>query len=171
VRISTPVPVGVIVALLGLADASPARAQSGTAYTAGGPLIVRGLGGRDFAWQMDAGGEKNYGPYGIGAGAGFVFFPKENETFDGGRGSASAPAFGTAAISLHETYYPGRTRRARRMQPFVTGSIVWMVAKEAPPLLGIGGGVDWWTTPKRGLRCEAHYQLVWLAFRCGVVLR
>lgn len=170
-RISTRRRVGVMWAALVLANVSVARAQSGTAYIAGGPVFVSGLGVRDLAWQVDAGGEKNYGPYGLGVAAGLVYFPKVYETFDGGRGSASAPAFGTAAISVHETYYPGRTRRTQRLQPFVTGSIVWMLVKEAPPLPGVGGGIDWWASGKRGVRCEAQYQFIWLAFRCGVVLR
>lgn len=163
--------VAFIITSLILSNASVTRAQSGGAYVSAGPMFVSGLGGRDFGLQVSAGAEKKYGPYGIGGGAGFVYFPELNETFDGGRGSATAPAYGVPSISLHETYYPGRARRGRRLQPFVTGNIFWMVAREAPPLPGLGGGVDWWTSRKHGLRCEAQYQFVWLSFRCGVVLR
>src|SRR5262245_21004915 len=109
-----------MVAFLVLANSSPARAQSGSAQITGGAAIVTGLGGHDFAWERSAGGERHYGSYGIGGGAGVVFFTEVHKTFDspGGQGSSISPAFVVPALSVHESYYPSRKRGGHRLQPF-----------------------------------------------------
>ena len=150
-----------------------AHAQAATRYVSGGPVLVHGVGNRKAAWQVGAGGEKGAGVFGVGGGVDYVYFPEVNRTFmvDGLPGASSAPAFGVAAISVRGSFYPNRDREDRRTQPFVTGGVTYLLTREAPPLLSVGGGFDWWATPKKGVRFEVLEQSGLLSFRCGIVLR
>jgi hypothetical protein len=152
------------------ANPTPALAQ-GLGYISGGPVLVRGIGNHNFAWQTGAGGELGAGAVGLGGGFDYIYFTEVNKTFDNGRGSASSPAAGIPAFSLRASGYVGRAKHDRRLQPFVSGTITFPFAKETPPLLTAGGGLEWWATRKTGLRLEAGMQYLSVAFRCGLVFR
>jgi len=148
-----------------------AHAQAGMGYVTGGPALVTGLGNHDFAWQVGTGAEWGAGVVGVGGGFDYIYFTEVNKTFDGGRGSSTSPAGGLPAFTVNASYYPTRAEGDRRILPFVIYGATFPVAKEAPLLPFLAGGVDWWKTRKAGLRFEVQYQFVLLAFRCGVVFR
>ena len=81
------------------ANPTTALAQ-GLGYVSGGPVLVRGMGSHDFAWQVGAGAELGTGAVGLGGGFDYIYFTEVNKTFDNGRGSASSPAAGLPALSL-----------------------------------------------------------------------
>jgi hypothetical protein len=144
-------PAAVAIAMFVGANPSEAHAQSGLGYVTAGPALVRGFGYHDFAVQAGVGGEIGTGRVGLGGGFEYIYLTEANKTFDNGRGSASSPAAGIPGLSLRASGYPGRAKQDRRTQPFVMGAITFLMAKEAPPLMFAGGGVDWWATRKAGL--------------------
>lgn len=160
------------VALAMVFGANPTTALAqGLGYVGGGPVLVRGMGSHDFAWQAGAGAELGTGPVGLGGGFEYIYLTEVKKTFDNGRGSASSPAAGVPAVSLRVAGYVGRAKHDRRVQPFVSGTITFPFAKETPPLLTAGGGVDWWATRKTGLRLEGGMQYLSMTFRVGLVFR
>jgi hypothetical protein len=154
------------------ANPSEVYAQSGLGYVTAGPALVRGFGYHDLAVQAGVGGEIGTGMVGLGGGFDYIYFTEAKKIFDNGRGSASSPAAGMPGLSLRASGYPGRAKQDRRTQPFIMGAITFLMAKEAPPLMFAGGGVDWWATRKAGLRVEVETLYFYsLVFRCGVVFR
>jgi hypothetical protein len=164
------------VALLALVGAgmSPARAQAqGTiGYVLGGPVLVRNIGAHNSAWQIGGGGELLNGPLGLGGGIDYVYFPEASRIFDGGRGGSSSPANSAASSSANASYYFGGTVIARRIRPFMSAGITYLVDPEPYPMLHVSGGFDWWATRRTGFRVEVREQLAgMLVIRCGVVFR
>ncbi len=142
----------------------------GLGYVSGGPMLVRGMGGHDFGWQLGGGGELGSGAVGLGGGVDYIYLTEVNKTYPDG-GSALSPAGGLPAVSLRVSGYPRRVKENLRAQPFVMAGISFLLEREAAPLLVAGGGLDWWTTRKTGLRVEAEMQNLSLAIRCGFVFR
>ena len=154
------------------ANPPEAHAHAGLGYVTAGSGFLRGFGNHDFAVQAGVGGEVGTATVGLGGGFDYIYLTEVNKTFDNGRGSASSPGVGLPGLSLRASGYPGRARQDRRTQPFVMGAITFLMAKEAPPLLVAGGGVDWWATRKTGFRVEVEtLYFSSLVFRCGVVFR
>ena len=112
------------------------------------------------------------GPLGLGVGADFIHLLESTKTFDGGRGISSSPSFSAAAVSPVATFYSGGTILPRRIRPFFTAGLTFLLAKEVFGTLDFGGGVDWWAGRRRGLRLEVRAQYpAMLSFRAGVVFR
>jgi hypothetical protein len=159
--------------LLVLPCASPAHAQGALVYATGGPAAVWNIGHRDRSWHAGGGVEVLNGPLGLGGEVGYLYFPEVTKTFDGGRGVASSPAAGALALSAKATFHFGSTTVDRRLRPFVTAGLSFLVDEEVMPILPlVSGGVDWWATRRVGLRLEAqsHWRSM-LGVRVGVVLR
>lgn len=160
-----------MVAVLAAINPSTVQAQPLLGHVSGGPVFVQAIGNRDYAWQVGAGVEKGSGVLSVAAGADYVYFTEVHKIFDGGRGSSMMPAVGMPAITVNGSYYPNRAERDHRMQPFVVFGMMFVVAREAPPLPTVGFGVNWWTTRKAGFRIEVREELPIFAIRCGVVFR
>jgi hypothetical protein len=149
-----------------------AQAQGALGYVFGGPVLVRNVGVHNSAWQIGGGGELLNGPLGLGGGIDYVYFPEANRTFDGGRGQSSSPANSTAIIAGGATYYFGGTVIARRVRPFMTAGVTYLLDPDPYPMLHASGGFDWWATRRAGIRFEVREQFAsMLVIRCGLVFR
>jgi hypothetical protein len=83
--------------------------------------------------------------------------------------------------SFNGKRYLARSTNGRRWKPFVTagaGAIVALASQPtrfgAGPFAKVGGGVDRWLTPHRGVRFEMLAQLIptgALSFRIGLIFR
>ena|SRR5688572_21112814 len=161
-----------ILTVISAAAPEVARAQGALAYVTGGPVLIRGLGIRDFAWRAGGGAEILDGPVGIGVSADFVHFLGVTKTYDGGRGGASSPPFSTGTLSAHASFYFGGTVIPRRVRPYISGGLTYLFGNEAIPTLDVAAGVDWWTTRRAGFRFELRQQVPsLLSVRAGVVFR
>jgi hypothetical protein len=102
-----------------------------------------------------------------------VHMPEKNSTFrsDYGYGSSTMPAVSVGAFSFRASYYPVRFARSR-FQPFVTGGVTGYSNTEPFFTLDGGGGFDWWSTRRAGLRVEVREQYgSFFTARVGVVVR
>ena len=150
---------------------APIRAQVIASVT-GGPALVRSVGNRESAWQLGGGVEAVGAVYGFGGEVHYVYFPEVTRTFEG-RVVSSSPAVSTAALTAKGSYYFGGDAPGRRLRPFVTGGLSYLFDDELPLIMvHVGGGVDWWTTRRAGIRLEIREQFASiLSFRAGVIFQ
>ena len=153
-----------------LAGPLPAPAQSAIGQVSGGPVLVHSVGIRDYAWQVGGSAEALRGPFALGGGIDYVYFPEVTKIFpDGG---ASSPAAGTIMLSTNGSFFFGDTAVARRTRPYVSGGVSFLVDGMLVPMLHFAGGVDWWATRRVGLRTEVRTQFPFMwTFRSGLVFR
>jgi len=158
-----------VLVLVGL-NTAPARAQVIPSVSAG-PTLVRGLGNHESAWSVGAGGDAHGAGYAIGGEVHYIYFPEVRRSFGGG-GSSESPALGGVTLSVKGSQYFRRSVDAR-VRPFLTaGFSVLATGGMAWPMAHVGGGVEWWTNGRAGLRFEVREELfALLSFRCGVVFR
>lgn len=149
-----------------------AHAQGFISYVSAGPVFVRGIGIREFAWRVGGGTEILDGPVGLGVSADFVHFPEVTRRFDAGRGSASSPPFSTGTLAFNATFYFGGTVIPRRVRPYVAGGLAYLLRSESLATLDVAAGLDWWTRDRAGFRFEIREQYpAMLSIRAGLVFR
>lgn len=68
---------------------------------------------------------------------------------------------GFGLLSVNGSYYLPAASRARRLQPFVTTGYSMAFRAGIANLWNVGGGVDYWTGPRVGVRLEIrdHFHL------------
>lgn len=150
-----------------------AEAQSIVTSLSAGGSFVRGIGHREQAMHFGGGVEVGSGPVRLGGEAGLVHFPAVNKTrFDtNGRptGGSSMPAASLGVVAFRASYYPVRFDESR-LRPFVAAGLSVYPDTELFGTLDVGGGFDWWATPRTGLRVEAREQLATMfTLRVGLV--
>jgi len=165
----------VLVAAAVTAPASEAQTHGGAYFTAG-PAFVNGVGNHNSAWQMGGGGEVRGTDVGVGGALDYMYFPLARRTSPPGH--SESPAAGIFTLSLTASYhFFERQMNERKVQPFTMGGVTLMLSPEGLPLLALGGGVDWWTTRRTGVRFELRSYFggpgppAMLGFRAGVVMR
>ncbi len=140
-------PVLLSAALLSLALAAPASAQSvtGLGSFVVGPGSVSG--GDEATLHLSGGGEVLYKGVGALAEVGFL-------------GPAVAMNDGLGVVSLNGIYHLRMPREsARRVSPFVTGGYTMFFRDGHLNLWNVGGGIDWWLARRVGLRVEVRDQI------------
>ena len=167
-----------LIVLIAAAINAPAtEAQTnGGAYITAGPALVNGVGNHTSAWQIGGGGELRGTDVGVGGALDYVYFPLERRASR--YGHSESPAVGVFTLSLTASYhFFERQMNERKVQPFTMGGVTLILGPEGLPLLALGGGVDWWTTRRAGLRFELRTHFggpgppAMLGLRVGLVIR
>jgi hypothetical protein len=113
------------------------------------------------AWDFSGGGEWRQGPAGISVEVSSFYFPPITEP----------ASFTPPLISVFGAYHFGQPGRPHTIEPFVEGGLGILTAGVGP-IVDVGGGADWWLTPRVGIRTAVRDQMLGtIGFEVGLVWR